>query len=221
MEAVLKVGGSLAEDPNSLTNLCQELTLLAKNHSIFIVPGGGKFADAIRKLEETYSLSDMVAHKMAILAMDQYGLFLSDITPDSNVSYLLEEIINIMNGKLPIFLPSQLLLREDWLEKSWDVTSDTIAAYIAGKVNAQKLVLVTDVDGIFFEDPKKKSDTKLVEELSAKELQGWNKRTSVDKILPKMLLRTKIDCYVVNGNYPKRIRSILEKKPTICTHVKL
>ena len=221
MEAVLKVGGSLAEDPNSLTNLCQELTLLAKNHSIFIVPGGGKFADAIRKLEETYSLSDMVAHKMAILAMDQYGLFLSDITPDSNVSYLLEEIINIMNGKLPIFLPSQLLLREDWLEKSWDVTSDTIAAYIAGKVNAQKLVLVTDVDGIFFEDPKKKSDTKLVEELSAKELQDWNKRTSVDKILPKMLLRTKIDCYVVNGNYPKRIRSILEKKPTICTHVKL
>lgn len=221
MEAVLKVGGSLAEDPNSLTNLCQELTLLAKNHSIFIVPGGGKFADAIRKLEETYSLSDMVAHKMAILAMDQYGLFLSDITPDSNVSYLLEEISNIMNGKLPIFLPSQLMLREDSLEKSWDVTSDTIAAYIAGKVNAQKLVLVTDVDGIFFEDPKKNSDTKLVEELSAKELQGWNKRTSVDKILPKMLLRTKIDCYVVNGNYPKRIRSILEKKPTICTHVKL
>lgn len=221
MEAVLKVGGSLAEDPNSLTNLCQELTLLAKNHSIFIVPGGGKFADAIRKFEETYSLSNMVAHKMAILAMDQYGLFLSDITPDSNVSYLLEEISNIMNGKLPIFLPSQLMLREDSLEKSWDVTSDTIAAYIAGKVNAQKLVLVTDVDGIFFEDPKKKSDTKLVEELSAKELQGWNKRTSVDKILPKMLLRTKIDCYVVNGNYPKRIRSILEKKPTICTHVKL
>lgn len=221
MEAVLKVGGSLAEDPNSLTNLCQELTLLAKNHSIFIVPGGGKFADAIRKFEETYSLSNMVAHKMAILAMDQYGLFLSDITPDSNVSYLLEEISNIMNGKLPIFLPSQLMLREDSLEKSWDVTSDTIAAYIAGKVNAQKLVLVTDVDGIFFEDPKKNSDTKLVEELSAKELQGWNKRTSVDKILPKMLLRTKIDCYVVNGNYPKRIRSILEKKPTICTHVKL
>lgn len=221
MEAVLKVGGSLAEDPNSLTNLCQELTLLAKNHSIFIVPGGGKFADAIRKFEETYSLSNMVAHKMAILAMDQYGLFLSDITPDSNVSYLLEEMSNIMNGKLPIFLPSQLMLREDSLEKSWDVTSDTIAAYIAGKVNAQKLVLVTDVDGIFFEDPKKNSDTKLVEELSAKELQGWNKRTSVDKILPKMLLRTKIDCYVVNGNYPKRIRSILEKKPTICTHVKL
>ncbi len=221
MEAVLKVGGSLAEDPNSLTNLCQELTLLAKNHSIFIVPGGGKFADAIRKLEETYSLSDMVAHKMAILAMDQYGLFLSDITPDSNVSYILEEISNIMNGKLPIFLPSQLMLREDSLEKSWDVTSDTIAAYIAGKVNAQKLVLVTDVDGIFFEDPKKNSDTKLVEELSAKDLQGWNKRTSVDKILPKILLRTKIDCYVVNGNYPKRVKSILENKPTICTHVTL
>lgn len=221
MDAVLKVGGSLAEDPNKLTNLCQELTLLAKNHRIVIVPGGGKFADAIRKFEETYDLSDIAAHKMAVLAMDQYGLFLSDITPDSNVSYLLEETSNLMKGKLPIFLPSQLILSEDPLENSWDVTSDTIAAYIAGKLNAQKVVLVTDVDGIFFEDPKKTLDTKLVEELSAKELQGWNKRTSVDKILPNMLLKTKMDCYVVNGKYPERIGLILENKPTICTHIKL
>jgi aspartokinase-like uncharacterized kinase len=221
MEAVLKVGGSLAEDPKSLTNLCQELTFIAKSHSIFIVPGGGKFADSIRKFEETYDLSDIVAHKMAILAMDQYGLFLSDITPDSHVSYILEETSNLMNGKLQIFLPSQLMLREDPLENSWDVTSDTITAYIASKLNVQKLVLVTDVDGIFFEDPKKNSDTKLVKELSAKELQRWNKRTSVDKILPKILLRTKIDCYVVNGKYPERIRLILENKPTICTHIKL
>ena len=56
---------------------------------------------------------------------------------------------------------------EDPLEKSWDVTSDSIAAYIANLLQAQKLLLVTDVDGIFYEDPKKKLDTKLIEELSA------------------------------------------------------
>jgi aspartokinase-like uncharacterized kinase len=219
MEAVLKVGGSLAEDPDSLARLCHELSALAKEHKIAVVPGGGELADTVRKLDRTYGLSDVVAHKMAILAMDQYGLFLSDVTPNSYVSYSLEETSKPVKGKLPIFLPSQLMFREDPLENSWNVTSDTIAAYIADVMHAEKLVLVTDVDGIFSENPKKNVDAVLVEEVSAGELQGWNRRTSVDKTLPKMLLETKLDCYVVNGRYPERVKLILENKKTVCTYV--
>lgn len=219
MEAVLKVGGSLAEDPNSLASLCQKLSDLAKVHRIAIVPGGGEFADTVREFDKTYKLSNVVAHKLAILAMDQYGLFLSDIAPNSYSSYALEEISNSAKGMLPIFLPSKLMFREDPLEHSWDVTSDTITAYIAGLLHAEKLVLVTDVDGIFSEDPEKNVDAKLIEELSAEELQGWNKRTSVDKTLPKILLQTNLDCYVVNGGYPERIKLILENKKTVCTHI--
>jgi len=215
----VKVGGSLADDPASLASLCQELSVLAKAHGILIVPGGGEFADTVREFDKTYSLSNTVAHKMAILAMDQYGFFLSDITPNSYVSHSLEEISNSAKGTLPIFLPSKLMFREDPLEHSWDVTSDTIAAYIAGLLHAEKLILVTDVDGIFSEDPKKNVDAKLIEELSAKKLLGWNKRTSVDKTLPKILLKANLDCYVVNGGYPERIKMILENKKTVCTHV--
>ena len=219
MEAVLKVGGSLADDPPSLTRLCQELSALAKAHRIAIVPGGGEFADTVRKIDKMYSLSDVVAHKMAILAMDQYGFFLSDITPKSYVSHSLKEISNPAKGTLPILLPSKLMFREDPLEHSWDVTSDTIAAYITQLLHAEKLVLVTDVDGIFSEDPKKTLDAKMVKELSAEELLGWNRRTSVDKALPKILLQANLDCYVVNGGYPERINLILENKKTVCTHV--
>ena len=219
MEAVLKVGGSLADNPASLTSLCQKLSDLAKVHRIAIVPGGGEFADTVRKIDKTYKLSNTVAHKMAILAMDQYGFFLSNITPNSYVSHSLKEISNSAKGTLPIFLPSKLMFREDPLEHSWEVTSDTIAAYITGLLHAEKLVLVTDVDGIFSEDPKKNVDSKLVEELSAEELQGWNRRTSVDKTLPKILLQANLDCYVVNGGYPERIKLILENKKTVCTHV--
>jgi aspartokinase-like uncharacterized kinase len=219
MEAVLKVGGSLAEDPASLVRLCQELSVLAKAYRILIVPGGGKFADTVRKFDKVYGLSNIVAHKMAILAMNQYGFFLSDITPNSYVSYSLKEISESVRGMLPIFLASKLMFREDPLEHSWDVTSDTIAAYIAGLLHAKKLILVTDVDGIFSEDPEKNMDAKLIEEMSAEELQDWNKRTSVDKTLPKILLQTNLDCYVVNGRYPKRIKLILENKKTVCTHV--
>ena len=216
MEAILKIGGSLAEDPVSLTRLCQKLSLLMKTHRIIIVPGGGEFADTIRKLDKKYRLSDMVAHKMAILAMDQYGLLLSSLTPNSYVSYSQEEK---RKGMLLILLPSQLLFHDDSLENSWDVTSDTIAAYISQRLHVKKLILVTDVDGIFPKNPKHNCNTQLIEEISAEELLGWNIRTSVDKNLPKMLLPTKLDCFVVNGKYPKRIKLILENKKTVCTHI--
>jgi aspartokinase-like uncharacterized kinase len=219
MDAVLKVGGSLAEDPTSIEILCRKLSELAEVHRIVVVPGGGRFADAVRKFDRVFGLSSTVAHKMAILSMDQYGLFLSDVAPNSHVSCALDEICNSAEGTLPIFLPSKLMFREDPLEHTWDVTSDAIAAHIAGVLSAEKLVLVTDVDGIFFEDPKLNVDAKLVEELSAEELRGWNKRTSVDKTLPKLVLQTKVDCYVVNGKCPERIKQILENKKTVCTHV--
>lgn len=219
MEAVLKIGGSLSEYPKNLMHLCQKLSVLAERHKVLIVPGGGKFADTVRKFDKIYGFSETVAHKMAILAMDQYGLLLSDITPNSHIVHSLKEISKSAKGILPIFLPSNLIFLKDPIEHSWEITSDSIAAYIANAVQAKKLVLVTDVDGIFPEDPKQKLDVKQIEELAAEELQDWNKRTSVDKTLPEMLLQTKLDCYIVNGTYPERVELILENKKTIYTHI--
>ena len=220
MEAIIKIGGSLAEDPESLKTLCQELSVLAKIHRILITPGGGKFADIVREFDQTFSLSDIIAHRMAILAMDQFGLFLSNITPSSCVSYALEKAERLSaSGTLPILLPSRLMFCKDPLEHSWDATSDSIAAYIAGVLHAKKLILVTDVDGIFTSDPKEDLNARLIEKLSANELLGWNKRTSVDKLLPKMLLTIRLDCYVVNGKYPERIKAILDNEKTLCTRI--
>jgi aspartokinase-like uncharacterized kinase len=215
----VKVGGSLAENTTILKKLCQELSRLAETHRIVVVPGGGDFADTARKFDKKFNLSNTVAHRMAILAMDQYGLLLSDIAPNCYVSCSLEEINNSTEGMLPIFLPSTHMFREDPLEHSWDVTSDSISAYFASLLHAEKLVLVTDVDGIFSGDPKEDPDAALIEELPAKSLLSWNMRTSVDKTLPKILLRARLDCYVVNGRCPERIKLILEDEKTICTHI--
>lgn len=219
MEAILKVGGSLAEDPLSLRKLSKKLSELAQTHSMLIVPGGGRFADVVREFDKDFQLSNTTAHKLAILAMDQYGLFLSDITPNSQVCYSLEEIYASSRRLLPIFLPSQFMSRGNPLEHSWDVTSDTISAYITAVLKSEKLILIKDVDGIFSEDPKKNVNTEFIEKLTARELRRWNRKTSVDKTLPKILLQEKLDCYIVNGKYPKRIEQILEKQKTLCTHV--
>jgi aspartokinase-like uncharacterized kinase len=118
---------------------------------------------------------------------------------------------------LPVFLPSNFLLNERLLENSWNVTSDSIAAYVAGKLHANNVVLVTDVDGVFTCDPKKFSEAKLISSLSAETLLKIKKRTSVDEFLPKLILQLKIRCYVVNGLYPDRVAAILDGQDTICT----
>src|SRR4030067_829824 len=196
MEAVIKVGGSLAEDPAGLRAICKKLGEIAKKHMILVVPGGGKFADVVRVFDQQFALSRKISHKMAILGMDQFGLLLSQIISDSCATYLLNDAKQLSgSGAVPIFLPSRLMFEEDPLEHSWTVTSDSIAAYIASRLQANKLVLVTDVDGIFTNDPKKYLDAKLIKELSARELLELDKRTSVDQFLPQLLSKTQIDCY--------------------------
>jgi 5-(aminomethyl)-3-furanmethanol phosphate kinase len=137
------------------------------------------------------------------------------------MTHKLEEIKCFFDlNKLPIFLPSHLLLRDNPLENSWAVTSDSIAVYIAGSLHVTKVLLVTDVDGIYQSDPKAFSEAKLITILSARKLLAMNKRTSVDKALPKLLLKTPIDCFVVNGLFPERIKLILTGQDSIYTLIK-
>ena len=123
-------------------------------------------------------------------------------------------------GKLPVFLPSNFLFSKDPLENSWDVTSDSIAVYIAGQLHASRVVLVTDVNGVYTCDPKKFSDAKLISKLSANDLLKRNKRTSVDMFLPKLLLQLHLECFVVNGLFPERVEAILNGEETVCTQIK-
>jgi aspartokinase-like uncharacterized kinase len=155
---------------------------------------------------------------MAILGMDQFGLLLSQITPNSCATFLLSDAQQLSEtGVVPIFLPSRLMFQEDPLKNSWDVTSDSIAAYVAGRLQAAKVVLVTDVDGIFTKDPKKNEDAALIEQMSAEELLKMDARTSVDRLLAKLLLEAPVDCYVVNGKHPERIEAILAGQQATCT----
>lgn len=215
---VVKVGGSLALQPEKLRRLCTKLTELSRVHRLIVVPGGGEFADAVRNLDSRFGLSPQASHRMAILGMDQYGLLLADLIPTSRLVDKLEGVQDILgSGRLPVFLPATSLSSETALETSWDVTSDSIAVYVAGKLCVSKAILVTDVDGIFTCDPKKFPDAKLIRKMSARDLLEMAERTSVDKFLPKLLLQLQVECYVVNGFHPQRIKAILNGKDAVCT----
>ena len=220
MDAVVKVGGSLASDPAALRVLCAELAKTAEKIRFLVGPGGNEFADVVRTVDAKFGLSSQVAHRMAVLGMDQFGLLLSDLIPKARVAFSLSVVEGLSgSGRVVVLLPSRLVFRARSLPSSWDVTSDSIAAYVAGRLAAGKLVLVTDVDGVFSADPKVDARAELIGEVSASGLSELGVRTSVDKFLPSMLLKYSLDCYVVNGRFSERVTQLLTGEKPVCTHV--
>lgn len=220
MDAVIKVGGSLAETPEALKALCKELSRAAKKYSFVVVPGGGRFADAVREYDAKFHLAPEVSHKLAILGMDQYGILLSQLAPNACTFDSLSDANRLLGkSKVLVFLPSKQLSRDTSLEASWDVTSDSIAARVACRLGADKLILVTDVDGIFVEDPKVHPSARLIGEVSAEELLQMKAHTGIDRFLPRVLLKSTLDCYVVNGRHPERIDAILSGQGGVYTRI--
>lgn len=240
MTVVLKIGGSLIKEaPRLIDRLIEEfgsesfseglsannlLKPADKNQallissispvSILIVSGGGVFTDAVRTVDERYSLSPDAAHWMAILGMEQYACYLLD------KSKLVSSVSSIENPPqgVSILFPYKLLKVRDPLPHSWDVSSDTIAAWVAKETGAS-LIKITDVDGIFKEG-------KLIEEISPRKLiediaeKTEDSGSCIDRELPVFLLKNGMDCLIVNGKYPERVIQAIYGKPVPGTKVK-
>ncbi len=218
--AVVKVGGSLALQPEKLRALCRKLGEVSADHHFVVVPGGGEFADTVRRLDERFGLSSWASHRMAILGMDQYGLLLADLIPKAAAVNTFEDAKRaVAAGRVSVFLSSQVMFMDDPLANSWAVTSDSIALYIAEVLNAEKLLLVTDVDGIYSSDPKSDISAQFFESINPVQLLALKERTSVDANLPVMLQKSHVDCFVLNGCFPERLESILSNQPARCTQI--
>ena len=220
MVIVIKVGGSLAVDSDVLRGLCVELSRVAERFKVVVVPGGGEFADMVREIDARFGLGSVASHRMALLGMDQFGLLLSELIPNCRVASSLSVIGGLgSSGRVVVLLPARLVFRARSLVASWDVTSDSVAGYVAGRLGATKLVLVTNVDGVFSGDPKVDKGAELLTEVSASGLLDLGVRTSVDRFLPRLLLKFGLDCFVVNGRFPERVARVLAGESTVCTHI--
>ena len=143
MPLVVKIGGGLAAIPGALDAVCGAVAAAGRRRPLLVVPGGGPFADAVRAFDQRFGLSDASAHRMAILAMDQYAHLLAERIEGS---ILVEESGAVMDalaaGRAAVLAPSRWLRAADPLPHSWDATSDSVAAFVAGALDARRLVLV-------------------------------------------------------------------------------
>ncbi len=133
---VVKLGGSLHDSP-ALGRWLRWLAT-APGPPRIVVPGGGPFADTVRRLQPELDFDDLAAHRMAILAMQQYGLVLQAQAPDMRLA---ESEPELRRAQAAVWLPWRLAGRAA-IAPSWAVTSDSLACWLAMRLGAERLVLV-------------------------------------------------------------------------------
>jgi aspartokinase-like uncharacterized kinase len=143
IELVVKVGGGLLTEAGRLDGVLATIAGVGRDLPLVIVPGGGPFADVVRDIDHRMGLLDDAAHGMAILAMDQFAhLMVSRLSGSVLATGPLEMSAALAAAHIPVLAPYRWLRDADALPHSWDVTSDSIAAWVAGELGAARLVLV-------------------------------------------------------------------------------
>lgn len=149
---VAKLGGSLHAAPElsrwmaALKNWPYRLTLVC---------GGGPFADAVRKAQPKMGFADATGHAMALLAMEQYALALAELF-GLDLASTHDEIAALhAGGRLALWRPSAMVAAATDIDADWQVTSDSLSAWLARQLQASMLLLIKRVDvapGLVVED---------------------------------------------------------------------
>jgi aspartokinase-like uncharacterized kinase len=138
---VVKIGGSL--ERSSTLPVWLEVVTGVGAGQVVVVPGGGSFAEAVRDCDRHWGLPGGISHRMAIVAMEQFGLMLcglnAGLEPASD-----EAAMRAIwkKGRTPVWLAASMsLAAESGIEASWRVTSDSLAAWLAGRLGMPLLLV--------------------------------------------------------------------------------
>jgi aspartokinase-like uncharacterized kinase len=144
---VIKVGGSLFDLPDLAARLRDFVRRLAAPE-VLLVPGGGPAADVVRRLDACHALGQEAAHWLALRALTVNAHFLAVLClPRPVVAGTCDEIRDGLRADGTAVLDAFRFMEADEgrpgaLPHTWDVTSDSVAARVAGVAGARRLCLL-------------------------------------------------------------------------------
>ena len=149
---VLKLGGSLLTIPDLMTRLEAVISRLRPS-PVLIVSGGGAAADVIRDLDQKLQLSPEKAHRDAIAAMSLNAALLCRLNKSLRLVRNHDEALQVWSEGHSAVLDADSFLFDqpdnsagDSLPASWDITSDSIAAWTARQWHADRIILAKSCD---------------------------------------------------------------------------
>lgn len=137
---VIKLGGSLCYSGQLPGCLAQAAKT---GQRLVLVPGGGAFANQVRLAQHDWQFNDDIAHSMALLAMQQMALLFKGLDDSFAIAGTAAQIgVELAKGHQVIWSPTRYELDAAGIPASWEVSSDSLAAWLAKALQADELVLV-------------------------------------------------------------------------------
>ena len=212
MKVVLRIGGSILGSPpnaklvNEYAAMLSDLT--SEGHSMAVVVGGGaiarKFIESARSLGLAPFQQDTIAIfasrlNARLVAMKFGGVSSVPTSIEAMLQRLSRNRVSVMGGLKP------------------GITTDTVAALVAERWNADLIIKCSDQDGIFSADPRTNKRAKKLRKLSYERLQqilGGEHRPGihsiVDPVAVEQLMKSRTKLIVLNGSKPRDvIRAVL------------
>lgn len=253
---LIKLGGSIITNKaryrefnkEIVSRLCEEIR--DSNVGVLIVHGAGSFGHVLAK---EYSLQEGLLDfgQVPAVARVQYDVrelnlmiiseLLSKGIPSLSVPpgscFIMEDGKLIMNdteamkasmhiGIMPVMFGDVVFDRR----KGFGICSgDQIMEALCKMYKPNKVVFVSDVDGLYDKDPKTHPDAKLLDEVTSDILKRISSDSDIDDVtggvrskIESMLRMTSEDreCVLINGSVPGRLYSVLKGETVISTTAK-
>jgi len=210
MRLVIRIGGSVVASPPNIELLGKYADLVktvkTQKHEIAVVVGGGALAREFIKYAKGLGLEMQAQDEVAISCSRLFAqLFLKSLgelgcskvatTLDEASACLQEGKILVMGGLKP------------------GITTDTVAALVAERINADLLVKGTDQEGVYNKDPRTNSNAVKHDYLTFTEFEkifeGTTHKAGIHQIVDpeaiKVLKRHSVKLIVFNGFKPENL----------------
>jgi len=221
MKVVISLGGIFFVDAASIKKVAEVLEELAKSCNLYVVTGGGEIARECIKIARDLGANEAFCDYIGIaLTRINAKLLISalkDAYPEPFADYKEvaeakveadvkgggeEAKIAVMGGVSPGY------------------TTDAVAAILAEYVNADLLINVTSVDGVYDADPRIYPDARKYDKLTPKELVALTmkeeliagSRIIIDPVAAKIIERSGIKTIVIEGSNPQNILDAVHGK---------
>ncbi len=205
MKIVISLGGSLISINNLeyIRDVAGLIKKTSEKFDLYVVVGGGKLARDYIKAARRFCSDERYLDKLGILATRLNAMLLASIfkkdIPETVERAAQMESPVIMGGTTP------------------GHSTDAVAAMLAKHVAANRLIIATDVDGIYDKDPKKYGDARKFDRIHIKELrrmagEGWERAGEsavIDAIACKIIEDTGIETFVVNGKKLEQLENAI------------
>ncbi len=217
---VLKISGEALKDNDNVVSeekleiIYKSISILSKNNLVAIVIGGGNYFRGREHLE----MEDLNRDTIGMLATCINALYIKDFLEKKGL------VVNISTPfTFPSLIPNYSL---EELQNNYDkgniiifgggigksgVSTDAAAGLAIEMLQANLIIKMTNVDGVFDKDPKKYHDAKMFSKLTYKDIISNNYQV-MDKVAIEKCAQNNTSLLVMNFNKYYLLEDYLQGK---------